>query len=494
MIEIRKLLNNVNICSIEGDIDNDKLCTPLLMESDSYEGGLLYIINKVNKPMTEVDCSSFSSMPYAIVVENGQIIKNGTSTVIRVESTRCAFAHACSNMYGIDYEKMKIIGITGSNGKTTTATLIYEILSRAGYNTGFIGTGKIIINGNIESSEEYSMTTPDPTLLYEALYKMQKAKCEYVVMEVSSHSIALEKVAAIKFEYGIFTNLSAEHLDFHKTIDNYFSTKMRLFQQTKSALFNLDDKYSALAYENAECTKSAIGIINSAPVYATEIKMSGLHGTEFFYREKDLICKVRTQLPGAFNIYNVIMAIRCTKELGIKPCISKGIIENISHISGRMQTYYDDITVIIDYAHTPFALYNCLNFLFSIKKQKQNIITVFGCGGDRDKSKRKPMGEISSLYSDFVIITSDNNRGEAFENIAADISEGISNVNHKIIKCRNFAIHHAIENAKSGDIVAVIGKGSELYINSGKEALRSSDSEIVKEALKKRKLNYENKS
>ena len=493
MVTIKKLLRNVNVCQIEGSINENTLTHPILTDAESYEGALLYIISKTGTQELDIDCSKFTSLPYAIVTSETQKMLNCHVPIIRVDSPRFAFSHACSNMYDIDYKRMKIIGITGSNGKTTTATLIHQILSDAGYRTGFIGTGKISIGKNIESSDKYSMTTPDPTLLYSALSKMQDAKCEYVVMEVSSHSIALEKISPIEFEYAIFTNLSAEHLDFHKSMDAYFSTKLKLFSKTNSALFNLDDKYSSMAYESVDCKKTAIGIIHSAPVYATEIDMRGFEGTSFFYRENDLICKVETRLPGAFNIYNVMMALRCTKDLGVKLCISKRSIERISCISGRMQAYHSDITALIDYAHTPFALYNCLNFLFSVKKRKQKLIVVFGCGGNRDKSKRAPMGRIASSYADMIIITSDNNRTEPFADIASDIEDGISDTPYNIIENREEAISSAIINASPGDIVAIIGKGCEQYINSGDKMLCSCDYDLVKNAMNKRELYYESK-
>lgn len=434
-----------------------------------------------------------SKLPYAIIVGDDFDRSSYDIPTVIVRDPRRTAAFIFAKEYPIDYDKMKIIGVTGTNGKTTTAEILWKILRRSGYNVGFIGTGEIRINDEIISEKDYSMTTPDPDLLYITLSKMQSAGCEYAVMEVSSHSLALSKVAGIKFKRAIFTNLSEEHMDFHTDMEDYYKTKLSLFKKAEYGVFNLDDPYSHRAF--LECGKRGftVGVIDtSADANITDYKFRGFEGSSFFYKEENLIFGVTLHLSGAYNVYNTLLAIKCALSLGIRPCVAKKAISEISAIRGRMNIIKDEVTVIIDYAHTTAAMIEMLKFVKSTLSIGQSCTAVFGCGGERDKTKRALMGKAAEEFSDKVIITSDNNRGESFDSIAKMIESGMTENRHVIIESRDEAIRSAILTASHSDVVCVIGKGHERYIID-KEGKHNFDEEcIVRSALNERRKLREN--
>jgi UDP-N-acetylmuramoyl-L-alanyl-D-glutamate--2,6-diaminopimelate ligase len=380
------------------------------------------------------------------------------------------------------------VGITGTNGKTTTATILHKILLHSGVHTGFIGTGKILIGEKQISDKRYSMTTPDPHVLYKVIKEMETDGCRIIVMEVSSHALYFDKVAPIIFDIGVFTNFSSEHMDFHKNTENYFNAKLKLFTQCKNAIFNMDNKHCRTAYEKAECKKTAIGIIWDAPITAREIEMRGFSGSEYIYQDSKRIFKVKLRLGGAYNIYNSMLAIAAAIELGIAPCEAKKAVSKISEIDGRLEVVNDSVTVIIDYAHTEDALLNVLKFIKSNINMGQKLITVFGCGGERDKTKRPKMGKIAEEISDLVIVTTDNSRHEAESEIIKDILSGFKGTaKRKVITSRTAAIEYAILSANDGDVIAVIGKGHERY-NIDKFGYSDFDERtIIYNAIKRRK-------
>ena len=466
---------------IENGIDPNKNLEPTRDENCGADS-ILFYLTPVNEKNRKEEIY-INTSAYAIVSDNQTKIKT-TAKQIKVDNAREAYAFALSRYYDINYKKMKIIGVTGTNGKTTTATLIYKILCFGEKKAGFIGTGLIEICGNQISDKFYSMTTPDPEVLYKALKDMQDEGCEYVVMEVSSHALELGKVSPIKFEIGLFTNLSPEHMDFHKNINEYFEAKLKLFKNCKKAIYNVDDKYGKIAKSLSPCRAIGLGVIEQDAVYATEIKVKDIDGSTYFYRHKNLIFKAVTNLPGCFNVYNSLMALCCAIELGISPCIAKKGLSSIKNIDGRMEKYQTDITVIIDYAHTPQAFENALLSINKDKITRQNTVCIFGCGGERDKTKRSEMGKIAALHSNLIYITEDNSRSEDFYSIVSDIECGIPKSTHyKIIKKREEAIFSAILSAHTGDRIAILGKGREGYIidNDGKREY--SERAVVESAL-----------
>ena len=248
----------------------------------------------------------------------------------------------------------------------------------------------------------------------------------------------------------------------------------------------MDDKYSRRAAGLAKCKVSTLGIINEADTYATEINIDNTRGASFFYRASNLIFKVKSNLTGAFNVYNTLAALKCVIDLGVKPCIAKGAIEKIKGVEGRMEVISSEVTAVIDYAHTPEAFYNCLNALKQGINAKQSLIVVFGCGGNRDKSKRSAFGMHAEALADKIIITEDNSRNEDFVDIANDIISGVSTKIYEVIKDRETAIRYAFKIAKQGDLVAVIGKGHERYKIVGEEYIPFDERKIIVDAMKQR--------
>lgn len=492
-LTLSELFKGYNAINIPKELDSNSLFEISISQSDVNESSLLFITEKVGKEDKQFDTSILKNVPAALVVSKSHTTTAKICPEIRVGNVREALAYAYYNTYKIDYDKVKIIGVTGTNGKTTTATLIYRILQSCGYKTGFIGTGKIISDKTILSDDTYSMTTPDPNVLYPTITQMYNDGCEYIVMEVSSHSIALGKIAPLKFEYAIFTNLDNDHLDFHHSKEEYFNTKLKLFESSKRGLFNMDDEYSRKASSLVRCDKSTFGIIHQADAYATEIE-SSFFGSSFYYRQKDLIFRAQTRLLGAFNIYNTMAALRCVIDLGIKPCIAKKALQKIDNVDGRMEVITGDITFVIDYAHTPSAFYNSLKTLKQNLNKRQKLIVVFGCGGNRDVFKRPVFGRYAEELADIIIITEDNSRNEDFNSIANDITFGMSKNKYEVIKDREEAIRRAFQSALPGDIIALIGKGHEKYKIIDNKYMPFSERRIIDQILAEADKEYANKT
>ena len=490
-LKLRELLEGCDDIIIPPELDTEAYTEAMPFSHEAPIGALLFLTDKIGMDEGAIDASNLREKPLAIVASHTRTLINSPCPIIRSGNVRLALSYALSQQCGIDYGKIKIIGITGTNGKTTTATLIYEILRRCGYKVGFIGTGKIISDREVLSGESYSMTTPDPTLLFHSIAKMVDDGCTYLVMEVSSHSIALGKVAPIRFEYAIFTNLDNDHLDFHENMEDYFYTKLKLFSSAKRGLFNIDDEYGRRAMKLAECEKASFGIVTKGDAYATEIHTDELNKISFFYRQPELIFKAHVNIGGAFNVYNSLAALRCVIDLGIKPCIAKEALSRVFGVEGRMELINADVRAVIDYAHTPAAFYNTLKTLKSYVKNGQKLTVVFGCGGNRDRYKRPVFGKYADLFADCIIITEDNSRNEDFDQIVSDIIAGISNKDYKIIKDRESAIRTAVKNASRGDLIALIGKGHERYKIVGSEYLPFDERAIIKDALKEAGLLYE---
>ena len=408
--------------------------------------------------------------------------------IFETENIRKTVSNIYSRFYGIDFSKMKFCGVTGTNGKTSTSTILSRILTCAGKKVGFIGTGKITADGEALTDSNYSMTTPDPELLYYSIKKMQEAECDTVVMEVSSHALYYYKTFPIPFDIGIFTNLSPEHMDFHTDMEEYYNCKLQLFKHTKLGIFNLDDMYSRRAYNEVDCKKTGVGIINTAEYMARNIYSDGLYNLEYVLTHNSLVFKIKLNFGGDYNVYNTIMATVGALSLGIDATVIQECLFTMSGIEGRLEIIEDGITVITDYAHTPRALENVLKTINTTKNARQKLTTVFGCGGERDRAKRPGMARIAELYSDYVIVTADNSRNESTIDIIRDILNGFSTTYKRtVITSRRSAIEYAILNARDNDFVAIIGKGHEKY-NIDKDGYHPFDEkDIILTALKKRK-------
>ncbi|MBR4904630.1 MAG: UDP-N-acetylmuramoyl-L-alanyl-D-glutamate--2,6-diaminopimelate ligase [Selenomonadaceae bacterium] len=387
--------------------------------------------------------------------------------------------------YFYDYpaRKMRVIGITGTNGKTTTSYLLREIFTCAGFKVGLIGTIQNLIG---EESFPVRNTTPNVIDLQKIFVEMLNKNVQVVVMEVSSHALAENRVAGVEFDTAIFTNLTQDHLDFHLTMENYLRTKAKLFdmvsrkgrKQNKHAVINVDDAASTEILKHCLCEKITYGIKNPANLRGTEldIRSDGM--------KMQCITDLNLHITGIFNVYNVLAAVGAATAENIKPEIIKRALENFKSVPGRFERIFSTapFEVIVDYAHTPDGVKNVLETAAQIAKGK--IITVFGCGGDRDHGKRAIMGKIASELSNIVIATSDNPRTENPEKILDEIEIGIGNKNHERITDRRAAIFRAIEIAKAGDIVLILGKGHETYqiLNTGK--IHFDDREVALAAIK----------
>ncbi len=463
---------------INEEVEISRIITDI---KDISEDALLIIPNSKKLP-EDIVCDT---LPAAVICDAEADLPKEFARII-VENPRLALSNAAYRFEGIDFSKMKLIGITGTNGKTTTATFIKKMLESEGHTVGFIGTGKIEIGDKELTKKNYSMTTPDPTLLYKTLKRMEAEGCSAVVMEVSSHALALEKVAPLVFDYAVFTNLSPEHMDFHKSIKEYYKAKNKLFSRTKTAVFNLDDPYAARAYSECEARKISVGVIRGAEIRATDIENRGLGGIDYIYRWKTHSFKMTLGIAGIFNVYNTMLAAAICIDMGCKPCKVKETARSITSIPGRFEIINDEITVIIDYAHTEYAYYNIMKELSGIKGTGR-LSVVFGCGGERDKSKRPKIAQTAEKFADKIIVTTDNSRGEDPKDIITDVIHGFAEKSYEVCEDREAAIKKAIIEASCGDIVAIIGKGAEKY-NIDKDGYHDFDEmKIAKEALKMRK-------
>lgn len=413
---------------------------------------------------------------------------------------RRTFSFACANFYGNPQNSLRIVGITGTNGKTSTAYMLKTVLAHEGYKTGLIGTLKCMIGEDeylpdideIAKNNFMTMTTPDPDALFLTMRDMVQNGVEILVMEVSSHSLALDKLAPIKFEIGIFTNISSEHLDFHSNMEDYLLAKAKLFTQCEKGIFNLDDENSKKLMGALRCKKIGFAVDNKADYNAVDLKFKAENGCEYTLVSKNARFKIKTSIPGRFTVYNTLAAVSAAREMGVGLINVQNSIYSLNGICGRLEKADlgfngRDFSVFIDYAHTPYAFENLLNCVKGFKRSEQRVVTLFGCGGDRDKQKRCQMGKISVELSDFVIITSDNPRTESPSGIISDILNGVGDAeNYIIIENRKEAIEYAIKNARSGDIVLLVGKGHEKY-EIDKDGIHPfSEIEIAKNAVRKR--------
>lgn len=385
-------------------------------------------------------------------------------------------------------KKLKIIGVTGTNGKTTTATLLYKVATNLGYKAGLIGTVENIIGFDVLPHNEKSpSTTPDSVSLTKLFRRMVDAECEYVFMEVSSHALDQNRVAGVNFTGGIFTNLTHDHLDYHKDFENYFKTKKKFFEMLPKdafALSNVDDKYGESILDGIKARKFFYGFPEIFPFsqrrgvspslgegegqnwedFIGKIINSDFSGLELDFNGQ----KIYSKLLGKFNAYNLLAVWGASKLLGFDMEKVNKILENIVPPKGRFENFVtkDGVIVIVDYAHTPDALEKVLNTINEIKSKESRIISVFGCGGDRDPSKRPQMGKIGASLSHIAIFTSDNPRSEDGEKIIDQMQDNLSedeSVKVITISDRHLAIRQSIELAKSGDIILCAGKGHEDY-------------------------------
>ena len=492
-MKLEKLLSVVTEKKVTGNLNTE--INGVVYDPLRVKPGFLYAAINIYTQLDKIELpdghpfvnNAIKTGASAVLLQKDMYVPDNIVKII-VPDSRLALALIAAEFYKHPSQKFKLIGSTGTNGKTTTAHIIESILKQR-YRTGLIGTLYYKIDGKIYKSKD---TTPEPPDLQEIFTNMSEQKCDYCIMEVSSHGIDFHRVAGLKYEIGVWTNFTQDHLDWHKTMENYRSTKLRWFaslESDKKVIINVDDPSAKYFIDAARAKNITYGIKNSADVTARNIKLDG-DGTVFTLITPVGEIDVQAKLRGKFNLYNMICAAAATYAQGISlEEIKMGLEEEIV-VAGRFQSLNQgqDFTVIVDYAHTPDGLVKVLNASRSMNPER--IITVFGCGGDRDHSKRLKMGAIVEEISDIAVITDDNPRTEDPEKITDQIVAGFKNrCNYKVIHERYEAIRYSINIAKANDLVLIAGKGHENTQTLKDKTIHFNDFEVANEILVKKQGN-----
>lgn len=470
---LRELLPNV---SVEfGNVEiKDITC-----DSRKVEPGFAFVcINGFNLDGHKFALSAETSGASIIISEK----PTGAKNEIIVPDTHEAYAVMSANYFGNPADKLKLVGVTGTNGKTSVTYMLKAIIESKGYKTGVIGTIQNMIGDRVIESTN---TTPDAYALNKLFFEMVKEGCEYAIMEASSHALDQKRIYGLNFEVAAFTNLTQDHLDYHLTMDNYFEAKRKLFGMCKNAVVNIDDPYGKKLLESLTCKVSTYASVDrSATFSANGINMKP-DGIEYEMVGDYTIKRIKLRTGGKFSVYNSLCAAVCARQLGFSFDEIAEALYALEGVKGRAEVVETgrDFTVIIDYAHTPDGLENILSTFKELKRGR--LVCLFGCGGDRDATKRPIMGAVAAKLSDFVIVTSDNPRSEEPKKIIDDILEGMKNVRtpYVVIEDRTDAIKFAIQKAQKDDVIVLAGKGHEDYqiLKTGK--IHLDEREVIKEAL-----------
>ncbi|MDD4941774.1 MAG: UDP-N-acetylmuramoyl-L-alanyl-D-glutamate--2,6-diaminopimelate ligase [Candidatus Omnitrophica bacterium] len=414
---------------------------------------------------------------------NGRTEGAGEAVLIQVADSRRALVALAETFYGYPSKALSVTGITGTNGKTTVSYLIEAIVRQAGGNPAVIGTVNYRYNDRVIEAVN---TTPGPVQLQRLFREMADGNVTHLAMEVSSHALDQDRVAGICFSNAIFTNLTQDHLDYHNGLEDYFRAKAKLFAGLEAgayAVINLDDQYGRRLVESSKGRIVTYGLDAGAQVYAKDIVMDTDH-TQFALCGCDQPVVMKTPLIGRHNVYNVLAAAAWALQSGIPAAVIKNALERFTAVPGRLERIdgRGGVRIFVDYAHTPDALSNVINTLRPIAARK--IIVVFGCGGDRDRTKRPVMGKVVAELSDHAVITSDNPRSEDPGGIIEDITRGISKTNYTVVPDRAAAIRTALSMGGEGDVVLIAGKGHETCQIMKDEVLHFDDREVVRECLR----------
>ncbi len=483
-MKLKDLIKNIEAKKIIGSLDLE--VTGINHDSREVKPGDLFVaIEGFN-----VDGHDFLSEvghkgAKAVIVEEDVTLKEDI-TIIKVEDTRIALAELSSVFLGEPSKKMEVIGVTGTNGKTTITYLIRSIFEENNKKIGVIGTNGNIINEKLYETEN---TTPESLALQKNFYEMARFNTDICIMEVSSHSLDMKRVEDTDFNVGVFTNLTEEHLDYHNTMDEYFNSKLKLFYMTKDVnIINIDDPYGKLIVERVSKEKANIityGITNRADIFATDIVYSSTGVSFKLNTPKDSI-NIELNIPGEFSVYNALAAASCGFAYSMDLKTIKAGLEKVKGVKGRFEIVPTnrDFTVIIDFAHTADSLEKTLIAIDKFAEGRK--VVVFGAGGNRDKTKRPIMGETVAKHADLSIVTSDNPRDEEPEKIIQDIIKGIEKVKGDYVYYvdRKDAIRYALKNAKPKDIILLAGKGHETYTIIKDKVIPFDERKIVLDILK----------
>ena len=482
MINLKEILWKVAIEAVNGStdvaIEKMEFDSRKISENDVFiairgtiSDGHDFIETAINKGAIAIICDTFP-----------EIIVAGI-TYIQVKDTNKAMAFMAANYFDNPSQKLKLVGITGTNGKTTVASLLYQLFQKAGYKVGLLSTVKILVG-----TKEYKAThtTPDSITINQYLKEMVEEGVDYCFMEVSSHGIHQKRTEGLQFAGGVFTNLSHDHLDYHPTFSEYRDVKKSFFDnlsKTAFALSNIDDKNGSVMLQNTAARKLTYALKTYSD-FKAQILENQLSGLLLKINDNE----VWVRLIGTFNAYNLLAIYGTAVELGLESLEVLRLLSELESVSGRFQFIVSkgNITAIVDYAHTPDALENVLKTINDIRTKNEQLITVVGCGGDRDKMKRPIMADIASTLSDKLIITSDNPRTENPETIIAEMEQGVAPQNFKktvSISDRKQAIKAACQLAQANDIIIIAGKGHETYQEINGVRQNFDDMKIVKEML-----------
>ena len=461
-MELRTLISALDAPQVVGA---DQLAIGQIV-SDSRRvvpGSLFVAVRGVAVDGHQYIASAIEKGAVAIVCEEFPEVLADKATFIVVKDSAYALGMLLSRSYGDPSQKLKLVGVTGTNGKTTIATVLYELFRRLGYKVGLLSTVCNYIDGEAIPTDH---TTPDPITLHALIARMVEAGCTYAFMEVSSHSIDQRRISGLDFDGGIFTNLTRDHLDYHKTVENYLKAKKKFFDELPAkafALTNLDDKSGMVMLQNTQAKKLTYSLRTVAD-FKGKILESHFEGTDLLINDKE----VTVRFVGRFNAYNLLAVYGAAVSLGADPDEVLVALSAMHPVSGRFETIHspEGFTAIVDYAHTPDALTNVLNSIHEVLEGKGRIITVVGAGGNRDKGKRPLMAKEAARLSDQVILTSDNPRFEEPDAIIQDMVAGLTKADLERTLCitdRAQAIKTATMLAKRGDVILVAGKGHEDY-------------------------------
>ena len=484
-MKLNKILKGIEYELIKGTIDKE--VNAITYDSRYVKNGTLFLTNFGIKEDNEKYIPKAIKNGANVIIVSKNFDIPDDITIIKVPNTKNILSQISSNFFNYPQNKLKIIAITGTKGKTTVSFMLKSIIEQSGYQCGLIGTTGIYID-NVKYNT--NNTTPEIYDNLKYLNEMVKKNIDYAIMEVSSQALKYNRVAGITYDYAIFTNLTKDHIGKyeHDDMEDYINSKAKLFKQCHHGIFNLDDKYYHDMTKEAICSINTYGYQKDANLKVKKIKLIhkknnlGINLTTTGIINN----KFKINSPGIFTSYNAMAAILTSYLLGIDIKYIKKGLSNF-FVPGRVEIIkiFKGINIIIDYAHNGSSTKNILSTIREYKPKR--IITIFGCGGNRSKDRRYEMGEIAGIYSDFCIITEDNNRYESFASITKDILVGIDKTTcqYKIIPSRKEAIKYAIDNAKKGDVIMLLGKGHEDYLEINGKKYPFNEREIIKNILKK---------
>jgi len=502
-VTLQELLDPLDVVRTSGDLQTEVVS--ITEDSRAVRPGSVFVaIQGTQQDGHNFVSQAISQGAVGVIVEDGCFqsppaeTSSAVSVLIHVNNSRKALGLMASRLYGNPSLHLKMVGVTGTNGKTTVTHLAKSLLEAQGHRVGLLGTVGYTYG---KEQRAAAHTTPAPVQLQEMLEEMVGAGIEVGVLEVSSHALELDRVAGCEFDIVVFTNLTQDHLDFHHTMERYFQSKLHLFTDyvtggeklgSKRALVNADDPWAPLILQQCSIPVWTFGLHSKADIQAEAIQLD-MDGTQFVVNSPLGRMTINSQLVGEHNVSNVLGAIGIGLEMGMSPDLIEQALESVSNVPGRFERIQEgqDFTVVVDYAHTDDALQRLLEAAQTVKQGR--IITVFGCGGDRDPGKRSKMGRVAVKNSDLVIVTSDNPRTEDPQAILADIEEGIEALppedrcSYQMIPDRGRAIQTAIETACSGDLVLIAGKGHEDYQILGTQKIHVDDREEARKAIRQRR-------